>query len=126
MWPYEFSSRVEFDKRKEYVEAIMIELGAEIYECSLPYEDKTTTYTRDFTAVHKNQRKVFFFDDRFYRVDELLYAKKPSIVIECGDEEQLNTNAMDDADPFPFDLPDDEIRDEVKYSMGIEPYPTIE
>lgn len=49
--------------------------------------------------------------------------KKPFIVIECGDLDELMNNIMDDAEPFPYDLSYEELCDEVKYSLGIEPYP---
>lgn len=37
--------------------------------------------------------------------------------------EEVESNAMEDTDPFPYDLPDDEIMLEVKRSLGLEEYP---
>ncbi len=48
---------------------------------------------------------------------------KPFLVIECGTYDGLMKNIMGDADPFPYDLTEDELLNEVKYSLGIEPYP---
>ena len=41
----------------------------------------------------------------------------------CSDDFELMNNIMDDAEPFPYDLSYEELCDEVKYSLGIEPYP---
>lgn len=46
------------------------------------------------------------------------------IVIECGTYDELINDVMEDADPFPYDLTEDELLSEVKYILGIEPYPT--
>ena len=51
------------------------------------------------------------------------FPNKPFIVIECGTYDELINNVMDEADPFPYDLTEAELLKEVKYSLGIEPYP---
>ena len=32
-------------------------------------------------------------------------------------------NCMEDADPFPYDLSEEELMNEVKYTLEIDPYP---
>ena len=89
----------------------------------LPYEVKTTSYLDDFEETHRSERSVFTYKGLFFRVDEVFFSQKPFIVIECGDLDELMNNIMEDAEPFPYDLSYEELCDEVKYSLGIEPYP---
>ena len=50
--------------------------------------------------------------------------EKPFLVLELTDTlEEAKSNEMEDADPFPYDLSDDEIVLEVKRSLGLEEYP---
>ena len=42
---------------------------------------------------------------------------------EYGTYDELIHNIMEDLDPFPYDLTEAELLKEVKYSLGIEPYP---
>ena len=73
---------------------------------------------------HISTRRVFEFEGEFYRVSEICF-NKPFIVLEVGNYEELVKNIMEDADPFPYDLPDNELLKEVKYSLEIEPYPKV-
>lgn len=109
MWLYDNISRDEFEKKKDYVEQIMCELGAVELNIDLPYPH--------------SQRPVFQFNNEYYRVNGIAFENKPFIVIECGTYDELMKNIMEDADPFPYDLSDDEIKNEVKYSLEVEPYP---
>ena len=110
MWFYDTIKREDFEKRKDYVEQVICELGGKKIDIDIPYE-------------HKNTSPVFEFKNDYFRVDEILFKDKPFIVLEVGTLEELMKNTMEDADPFPFDLSDDDIVKEVKYTLGIEPYP---
>lgn len=123
MWFYDNVTREEFEKKKDLVEKTMLELGAKEYEIDLKYAQKTTSYVGDQKETYYSQRGIFSFKDDFFRVDEVLFNDKPYIVLECGTLQQLINNTMEDADPFPYDLSDEEIKNEVKYSLGIEEYP---
>ena len=123
MWWYENVTRVDFEAVKDTIEQIMFRLGASKYEIRLPYEVKTTSYLDDFEETHRSERSVFTYKGLFFRVDEVFFSQKPFIVIECGDLQDLINNIMEDAEPFPYDLSYEELCDEVKYSLGIEPYP---
>lgn len=123
MWQYENVTRKEFEKVKDTVEEIMQSLCAEKYDIRLPYEDKTTTVTADDTAQWTSHRSVYRYDDEFFRIGEVLFNNKPFIVIEFGTHDDLLKNTMEDAEPFPFDLAYTDLVNEVKWSLGIEPYP---
>ena len=124
MWHYKAVSREEFEERKDFVALVMRELGCEAAEIVLPYEQKTTTYGAGFEETWFSQRPLYKFRNGFYRIDEVLFPKKPFIVLEYAEtEEEVKRNAMEDCDPFPYDLSDEEIIKEIRYSLGLEPYP---
>lgn len=125
MWFYDNVTRYEFEKQKDYVEKVMCKFGAIVLNIELPYEQITTSYSGDFKETYYSQRPIFQFNHEYFRVDEFLCKEKPFIVIECGTYDELIKNTMEDAEPFPYDLSNDEIKKEVKYSLGIEPYPSI-
>ena len=101
MWYYDNITRDDFESVKNLVEEIMMELGAEIFEIHLPYEQKTTSYFGNLEETNYSKRSIFAYNGEFFRVDEVLFSQKPFIVIECGDINDLLNNTMEDADPFP-------------------------
>ena len=123
MWWYENVTRVDFEAVKDMIEQIMFRLGASKYEIHLTYEVKQQAVQMILKKCIVLSDQYLHIKDYFFRVDEVLFSKKPFIVIECGDLDELMNNIMDDAEPFPYDLSYEELCDEVKYSLGIEPYP---
>ncbi len=113
MWFHKNVTREEFERRKDFVERVMISLGCEVVDITLPYENKTASLSGDLTETHYSERPVFKFKDEYYRVDEVLFPKKPFIVIEYGTIDDLFRDIMIDADPFPYDLSDEETENEV-------------
>lgn len=70
------------------------------------------------------ERPIYKFQDGFYRIDEVLFPEKPFIVLEYANTiEEVKKNIMEDLEPFPYDLSDEDTVKEVRYSLGIEPYP---
>lgn len=125
MWFYTDITREEFEKRKDYVEQIIGKLGGVKIDIELPYRQKTPSIIVDDLELHNSGRQIFQFQNRYFRVDEVLFRDKPFIVLECGTYEELRKNIMEDTEPFPCDLSDDDIIKEIKYSLGIEPYPML-
>ncbi len=123
MWFYSNDTRKSFERRKDYVQAVMMELGAEIADIELSYEQKSTSYVGKFVETYYSVRPVFTYRGRYYRVDEALFREKPFIVLECGTLQEVLSNGMEDTDPFPYDLPNEEIEAEIRYVFGIDPYP---
>ena len=123
MWFYDNITREEFEKKKDYIEKVMLELGAIIFDIKLPYKQKTTTYSSRNEDTCYSKRNIYVYNDQYFRVDEVLFDDKPFIVLECGTLQDLMNNTMEDLDPFPYDLEYNEIRNEIKYSFGIESYP---
>lgn len=123
MWPYESVIRQEFESIKDVVETYIVMLGGNKVSIELPYEQRTCSYVGNDFVENISTRPVFEYKGEYYRVDEVCFPGKPFIVIECGTYEELINNVMGDADPFPYDLAEDDLLKEVKYSLGIEPYP---
>lgn len=126
MWKYDCVTREEFEKVKYKVEEYIVMLGGKEVSVQLPYKQKTVSYSGDSVIECNVQRPVFEYKGEYYHVDEVCFERKPYIVIECGRYDELMKYAMEDADPFPYDLLDGELLNEVKYSLGIEPYPVRE
>ena len=123
MWDYSCITRKEFEEVKDKIEEFIVLIGGLKILVDLPYEQKTTSIFEGKVTVNISTRPVFKYNELYYRVGEVCFSKKPFIVIECGTYEELMNNIMEDMDPFPYDLSDAELLNEVKYSLGIEPYP---
>ena len=123
VWPYHCVTRQEFEQIKGRVEALIVRQGSRVAPVPLPYEQKSTSYCGCWSVEWVSQRPVYEYCGRYYRVDEVCFPQKPFLVIECGSYEDLLQNGMEDADPFPYDLPQSELENEVKYALGILPYP---
>ena len=127
MWPYRTITRDEFEKKKDEVEQIILSLGGTPINIELPYENKATSFAEGQSIIHISHRCAYEYKGEYYRVDEVCcFQNAPGIVIEYGDYEDLIRNRMRDADPFPAVLSYDEMVNEVKYSMGMLPYPDNE
>ena len=124
MWEYKNVTRQEFESIKDVVEKFIVTLGGEQAVVDLSYAQRTRSYFRNEFVENISTRPVFEYNGFYYRVDEVCFPDKPLIVIEFGTYDELINNIMDEAEPFPYDLTEDELLKEVKYSLGIEPYPT--
>lgn len=124
MWGYSALSRAEFEKRKDFVEQIMRGLGCVSVNVERAYVQKTVSIGENYDETWCSDRPIYKFQNGFYCIDEVLFPKKPFIVLEYAEtEEKVKNNAMEDCDPFPYDLSDEDTIKEVRYSLGIEPYP---
>lgn len=62
-------------------------------------------------------RTVFTHHGEYFRLDEMAFHGKPFFVIECGTQEDFRLHRMEDADPFPYDLPEEELREEIRFLL---------
>lgn len=120
MWLYKDVTREEFEQKKDEVERIIIALGGEIQHLTLPHENETASVFKGNETVCISTRPSYKFGELYFRVCEACF-DKPYIVLECGTYEDLIHNRMEDADPFAYNLSDDLLVKEVKYSLGILP-----
>ena len=110
MWNYTCVTRQQFETIKDKVESFIVLLGGKKVEVALPPNNTTV-------------QPSFEYNQQYYRVGQVRFPDKPFLVIECGRYDELINNIMEDIEPFPYDLSDDELLNEVKYALGIEPYP---
>jgi len=122
MWKYGCVTRQEFESIKDKIEEFIVSLGGNEVSVGLSYVQRTVSHSGTDIVENISTRPAFEYNERYYRVDEVCFPGKPFIVIECGTYDELMKNVMEDADPFPYDLTEDELRNEVKYSLRIEPY----
>lgn len=124
MWTYTDITRDEFEKIKDHIEEIMAAHGAAVQDIDLPYSRQTAAVHKGSDAIAwESHRKVSKYKDMYYRIDEVCFDEKPYIVAEFGTYDELMKNIMEDADPFPWDLSEEELEDEVSFFLGEKPYP---
>lgn len=123
MWKYACVTRQEFEAIKNKIEKYIVMLGGNKASIDVPYEHRTVSCSGSEAVKNISTRPVFEYNGYYYRVDEVCFSDKPFIVIECGTYDELMNNAMEDVEPFPYDLTEEELLNEVKYSLGIESYP---
>ena len=113
MWPYRDVTRRQLEEAKDRVEVLLLRLGAEPTRLGEPHS--VASYGAGVEERVLSDRTVYRYRGWFYRVDEVLFPQKPFLVIECADrEENIRNNAMEDADPFPWDLGEEELLAELR------------
>lgn len=113
MWPYQNVTRRQLEEKKDLVERLLTRLGAVPTHLGQPHP--VSTYGPGMGETHLSRRAVYRYKGSFYRVDEVLFREKPFLVMECaGREEDVRNNAMEDADPFPWDLGEAELLAELR------------
>lgn len=118
MWQHKEITREEFERIKDKVESIIIKLGGSACNISLPYTDKITSVYGENEIILRSTRPAYKYNGEYYRVGEVCL-ERPFIVIEYGDYNDLINNTMVDSEPFPYDLSEAMLENEVKYSLGI-------
>lgn len=117
MWTYTNISREDFEIKKNQIENIMIYCGALPIECHVTHE--VSTFGRTVSDTIISDRTIYEYNGNFFRVDEVLFPAKPFIVIEWTDNiEYALNNVMEDTDPFPFDLTNEELIKEIEFILS--------
>ena len=98
-------------------------MGGNEVSVDLLYEQRTVSCSGTDIIENISSRPIFEYNRKYYRVEEVGFSDKPFVVIECGTYDELMNNVIEDVEPFPYDLTEDELLNEVKYSLGIKPYP---
>lgn len=122
MWKYDFVSREDFETIMEKVESFIVMLGGKKVSENENFPQRVITHANGDVA-ETITRTVYKYKDEYYRVDEIHFDEKPFIVIEYASHDDFIHKRMWDADPFPYDLSENELLMEVKYALEIEPYP---
>lgn len=102
------------------VEALLLRLGAEPTRLGSPHP--VAAYGPGVAERRISSRTVYRYRGWFYRVDEVLFPEKPFLVLECaGRQELVQSNTMEDADPFPYDMREEELLVELRETLEKEP-----
>ena len=118
-WPYE---NIEYNELNDVIktcEQIIISLGGKLI---IERKDNETWFLNEEDYIMEQVTKnVFKFRDEYVCVDKMYFSEKPFIVLEFADKIE---GPYEDADPFPFDLPIDEVKLEIEYALEVIPYPS--
>ena len=115
MWPYKNHSEEEYNKSIAFVQDYAQTLGAEYVITKI---EKFTTITGNQKHVTELlEMKIYKYKDEYFWVEPHYQSDRPFIVFTFGDS--VDT-IFEDAEPFPYNLPEEELKAEVRYSLGIE------
>lgn len=118
-WPYKSISYNELNDIIKICEQIIVELGGK--HVTERKDNETWVMDKDDYITEQVSKLVYRFRDSYVCVDKMYFPEKPFIVLEFADELE---GPYEDADPFPFDLPEKEVRLEIQYALGVLPYPS--
>lgn len=111
---YSFVSKEQFRERIAYAESILEKYGA-VFICESS-EIGRWMLSDGTQAYEKIEKSVYKLGKEYIRVDRVYFLQKPCIVLEFADKIE---GPYEDADPFPYDLPDDEFENEIRYSLNL-------
>lgn len=118
MWPYRDHDEEEYNRVLRFVEEYAVSLGAELVGSK---EETFTTFAGDLQVRETLDMRIYRFGDEYYWVEHHFLPDRPFMVFSFGDS--VETVGSDDAEPFPYDLTEEEQKAEVRYSLGLEAYP---
>lgn len=114
-WPYPDIARENFLAQILFVENILQKYGA-VYVGD--FRETCTWLLKDGThAYEKVEKHIWKRGNEYIRVDRVYFSEKPFLVLEFSKCEE---GPYEDADPFPYDLPDIEMEQEIRYSLGLD------
>ncbi|MDE7205962.1 MAG: hypothetical protein K2N90_02160 [Lachnospiraceae bacterium] len=114
-WPYSDVDKIEFLAQIAVVEKILQKYGAEYVE---DFREVGTWIRNNGTyAYEKIHKRIWKRKNNYIRVDRVYFPQKPFLVLEFSEHKE---GPYEDADPFPYDLSEAELEQEIRYSLGIE------
>lgn len=113
-WPYSCIDKKEFLAQIISAENILQKYGAEYIE---DYCEKNKWMANDGSYTYEKILKhIWKRGNEYIRVDRVYFSEKPFLVLEFS---QYKEGPYEDADPFPYDLSDAELDQEIRHSLGI-------
>ena len=120
MWPYKHHAEEDYNRVITFVQDYAVSLGAKLM---VSKEEKFTTYAGDKYISESLYMNIYQFDNYYFWIEHHFLSDRPFIVFSFGNS--IETVGEEDAEPFPYDLPEEELKAEVRYSLGLEKYPKI-
>lgn len=113
-WPYHSHDKKTFLSKIILAENYLQKYGAKYIGKVNEFERwclKDGSYVTE--CVEKN---IWKFREEYVRVDRVYFSEKPFIVLEFSKKKE---GPYEDADPFPYDMPDVDFEQEIRFSLGI-------
>lgn len=111
-WVYPDVFRYQFEQKMEYVESLLVRLGA--IPLNYYVTQKVPLNGKVVYRTSIPQRMVYRYKKVYLQVNEILFPDKPFITIRWADRlGQINRNMMESFDPFPYDWSREEMLKEV-------------
>ena len=101
------------DKAVDFVLTYAESLGAEYVSTTT---EKFTFASGDTAARDTLDLKIYKFGDEYFRIEKLYFKGKPWMVFSFSDSVE---GPYEDADPFPVDLCEEELKEEVRLALRI-------
>ncbi len=114
-WPYSCIDKADFLAQIISVEKILQKYGAEHIEDIC--EKGKLLLSDDSYAYETIQKHIWKRKNEYICVDRIYFSEKPFLVLEFAENKE---GPYEDADPFPYDLSDTELDQEIRYCLGIE------
>ena len=103
----------EYNKTVVFLLAYAESLGAE-YVCSRT--ERFVTTSKGTTIREGPEMKIYKFGDEYFRIEKFSLPDKPWMVFSFSDSVE---GPYEDADPFPYDLSEEELKEEVRFALRI-------
>lgn len=110
------SSQTLLLERIAFAEELLKKYGAELVGTTRELE--TFPYTDGTFFQEEEEKRIWKRGKDYIRVDKMFFSRGPFIVLEFSDRPE---GPYEDADPFPYDLPDDELEAEIRFDLGLDP-----
>ena len=114
-WTYSCIDKADFLAQIISVEKILQKYGAEHIEDIC--EKGKWLLSDDSYAYETIQKHIWKRKNEYICVDRIYFSEKPFLVLEFAENKE---GPYEDADPFPYDLSDTELDQEIRYCLGIE------
>ncbi len=115
MWPYEDHNQEEYYRVIESIEEYTVSLGTKLVDFK---EETFTTYAGDKYIQERLEMNIYQYGDEYFWIEHHFTPDCPFIVFSFGDS--IEDVGSDDADPFPYNLDEEELKAEVRCSLGLE------
>ena len=103
----------EYNKTVDFLISYAESLGAE-YVCSRTESFAATS--KGTTIREELEMKIYKFGDEYFRIEKFSLPDKPWMVFSFSDSVE---GPYEDADPFPYDLSEEELKEEVRFALRI-------
>ena len=113
-WPYRSHDKKIFLSKIKLAESYLQKYGAE-YIGTVNELGRWMLQDGSYGIEHM-EKNIWKFKEEYVRVDRVYFSEKPFIVLEFSDKKE---GPYEDADPFPYNMPDADFEQEIRLSLNI-------